>query len=98
MGASNVKLDAASHEGGAAKTNIVIVGASFAGQKLAWKLQELDPKGVKYDIQFIDKNEHFEFICQTWENFGDDVFDKTSVKYVTAIDNLFGKNVTFKQA
>ena len=96
MGASNVKLDAASHEGGSAKPTIVIVGSSFSGQKLAMRLQELDPKGDKYDIQFIDKSEHFEFICQVWENFGDDVWDKSATKYVTAIDNLFGKNATFK--
>lgn len=89
MGASNAKVDAAALEGGSSRSQIVIVGASFAGQKLGYRLIELDPKGTKYDIQFIDKNEHFEYICQTWENFGDDVFDKTAVKFSTALGNLF---------
>jgi len=57
---------------------IVIVGSSFAGQALVNGILALD-----HDVQIIlvDKNPHFEFICNMWENFCEDAFKKNSVPF-----------------
>jgi len=82
------------------KKRIVIVGGSFSGQMITKKLVELDggqtlAQGGNLEIVIIDKNEHFEYICQIWECIKDDFWNNNTVKFEDAIKSFGSPNVSF---
>ena len=65
------------------RKKIVIVGASFAGDKVAKGLLAADPSGSVLDILLIDKSEHFENFCGNFKMFVDDCFRENSIMFET---------------
>ena len=65
------------------RKRIIIVGASYAGDKVAKGLLAADSEGTALDILLIDKSEHFENFCGNFKMFVDDCFRENSLMFET---------------
>ena len=80
------------------KKKVVIVGGSFACIHLTNNLVGLDPKLSQFDITWVDKQAHHEYIPALYDAFVDDKeFEKDSISYDTIIKNLRQESIKFVQ-
>lgn len=79
------------------RKRVVIIGASFGGDKVAKGLLGIDQKGTALEILLIDKSEHFENNCGNFKMFVDDCFKEHTLKFETQIAHYGSPNISFKQ-
>ena len=69
---------------------VVIVGASFGGHMLANGILDLNDQQI--EITFIDKAEHFEFICTNYKSLcDDDKFEYLSELHRTSLGQFHAR-------
>ena len=73
---------------------VVIVGSSFAGQKLTQQLLRLD-RNLK--IVLVDQSPHFEFICNNPQLFTNNDFKENSISFGEVISSFGSNQVYFEQ-
>lgn len=78
------------------RKKVVIVGASFAGDKIAKGLIVEDHDGKALEILLIDRSQHFENFCGNYKMFVDECFVENSILFDDQMAHYGSSHISFK--